>query len=247
MSEQFEFKEQNTSHIYRTELPNIVFYLNLKPIEFNVYAAIKKCAGDFGKCTMSSTNLAKLCNCTKKTLIKAIKSICQINKVIGFPLISLTERPHEHGDNDTNLIIINDIWPINFNLQGGSVKITPPSVKITPGVVENLHQGSVKITPKEEPFKKNHIKKQQQAPKKLSSDQDSLAAAAAAFKEKADYLIEEKNKNNIPVDDAAIHRLVKKGKEREVISVLKRLAKEKHAPGKNKTAIFVSAVNEEVL
>jgi Helix-turn-helix domain len=170
----FTIKDESSNHKYRTELPNLIFELGLSPTAFCLYSAIKRCAGDVGICTRSTTNLAKLANMSPRTLQRTLPELLEINKFIKKSLVNLTPRISDCGDQDTNELTINDIWPENAqyflnNIKGGDkltvppVKMTPGGAKMTGGVVTNCQGGGVKLTDKEEPFKKNPIKKQQQA------------------------------------------------------------------------------------
>jgi hypothetical protein len=154
-----EFQDLSTNHKYRTELPNIIFEIGLKPHLIGVYAAIKKCAGDTGSFFKSESKFAKELKISKKTLHKFIEELCLENPVLKKVLIIKENRIDKHGDKDTNLLFITDIWPENYSHEGGRVKFTPPSVKSTLGVGQNLPKGRVKFTHKQEPIKKNPINK----------------------------------------------------------------------------------------
>lgn len=161
---QYEIKDQSSNHHYRTELPNIIFDIGLSPQLLGIYSFIKRCAGDHGKCMRSHGTISKQLNISRKTLIKFLNELSEVNPVLNKPLISIEKRISQHGDKDTSVITINDIWPENYRKftpqEGGCVKFTQPSVKITQGVVENLHNGCVKFTHKEEHIKKNTLKKE---------------------------------------------------------------------------------------
>ncbi len=165
----FNSDDLSSNHKYRTELPNIIFELGLTSIQFFVYCAIKKSAGDHGGCTKSTKTLAKICNCSVRTIHKTIQELSEINNFIKKPLILCTHRISEWGDKDTNLITIVDVWEENYLIKGGSAKSAPPSeisalpsAKSTVGVAQNLRQGSAKSAHKQEPIKKNPYEEEQQ-------------------------------------------------------------------------------------
>lgn len=169
----FIINDESSNHKYRTELPNLIYEIGLTPALIGVYSALKRAAGDHGQCTKSEKTLSSKLFITKKTLHGLITQLCEVNSFLGKPLIILTHRFSEHGDKDTNAITIVDIWPENYSFfteeSGGrvnstlpSVNITQPRVKSAQGVGQNLPQGRVKFTHKEEPIKKNNMKKQQQ-------------------------------------------------------------------------------------
>lgn len=167
MSE-IEIQDLSSNHHYRTELPNIIFEIGLSAVLIGVYAAIKRYAGDHGQCTKSEKKLADELDITKKTLHKFIDQLCEENTVLKKPILKKMKRTSEHGDNETNLITITDIWPENYAFfsidKGGRVNFTPPRVNITQGVGEILPQGRVKFTHKEQQQKKNIQKEEQQPP-----------------------------------------------------------------------------------
>ena len=47
-------------HHYRTEIPNIIFHLNLSAYEFMLYSLYKRVAGDGGSCFMTVKNLLSM-------------------------------------------------------------------------------------------------------------------------------------------------------------------------------------------
>lgn len=168
MSENFSIKDLS-SHKYFSMIPNVIYEIDLKASEIAVYGAIKRCAGENGMCTKSQAKLAKHAGVCVKTIFNIIQKLCDINKILNKPLIKCTSRLTEHGDKDTNIIEIIDIWPEctdffkekigTVNITGPHVNITSPTVNITEGVRYPLPDGPVTITDKEEFFKKNLYKK----------------------------------------------------------------------------------------
>jgi hypothetical protein len=212
----YVIKDQSSNHHYRTELPNIIFEIGLSPQLIGVYSALKRSAGDHGACTRSEKKLAEQLHITKKTLHGLIIQLCEENSILKKPLIKKQTRFSECGDQDTNLITINDIWPENYTFftlnEGGRVKITPPRVKITQGVGENLPYGRVKITHKEEPFKKNLVK---EPPPPPSSSVESATEEKKSAEEGADILrqffdfIQNMKKLEHPFSESKMYQLCK--------------------------------------
>lgn len=171
MSE-FKIQDLSSNHKYRTELPNILFELGLHPCLIGVYAALKRCAGDYGNCTKSIKTLCNQLQIAKNTLKAWLRDLCKINPILNKPLITLQERSSEHGDSDTHSISIIDIWPDNFKFfddknRGGSKfdlpgsKTDPRGSKFTPGVGQNLTGGGSNFDPKEEPIEEEPNKEEQ--------------------------------------------------------------------------------------
>ncbi len=166
----FSVQDNSSNHIYRTELPNIIFEIGLKCNEISVYCAIKRASGDFGECTKSYAKLCISAGVSRAILFIIIPKLCEVNPVLKKPLIICKTRFTEQGDQDTNILTVVDIWPENYeffkNKNKGSPDFRPPSPENRPpslksalGVVQNLHYGSPESAHKEEPFKKNPIKK----------------------------------------------------------------------------------------
>lgn len=108
-------KDLSSNHHFRTEIPNILFSLGLKPTEIAVYLILKKTAGDNGYCIKSSQRISDEANVNIKTYYEVKKTLStKIFPIIQKPLISVTERKKKTGDADTSLIEIIDIWPENY-------------------------------------------------------------------------------------------------------------------------------------
>ena len=73
-------KDESSLHNYRTEIPNILLDLGLKPTQLAVYLALKRSAGDKGACIKSSMRLAKEANVDLKTYKK--KSIIYLKYIL---------------------------------------------------------------------------------------------------------------------------------------------------------------------
>lgn len=156
----FQIAEDGPDHKYRTEIPNIVFDLDLTPIEFKVYCQIKKIAGDEGACWYSMKNLSDQCKCSERSVQYAIEKLQQIFP-IGKPLIQITHRKKKDGSADTSVLHVINIWPENGKrrqfqkILGGA--------NGAPGVVQTVHQGGANGAPKQEQENKNQKEQQKQA------------------------------------------------------------------------------------
>ena len=104
-----EIQDNGSLHHYRTEIPNIIFQLNLDPWTFKAYCVFKMTAGDKGSCFKSNSTLACEIGCRVPTLIKLKRSLEDQG------LITITKRKHEKGGDMPDLIHIVDIWPQNMH------------------------------------------------------------------------------------------------------------------------------------
>lgn len=109
-----QFTIEKTSRNCRTEIPNILFLLDLSPEQKAVYLAMRQTAGEAGICLKSSETLAKEARVNIKTYRKCKKFLCEIQPLINKPLIKVTERKEENKNNLTSLVQIVDIWDENY-------------------------------------------------------------------------------------------------------------------------------------
>ncbi len=156
---------------YFSMIPYILHEIGLDVYEISVYCAIKRSGGEEGDCTKSKNTLAKQSgNISTRKLVQVIQSLCEVNKFLKKPLIICQKRDHEYGDSDTNLIKIVDIWIENTalcrenekkktNMTPGGAQHAPPHAQYSPQGVHAMQGGGAQHAPKEEPFKKNPIKK----------------------------------------------------------------------------------------
>jgi hypothetical protein len=145
----FSIKEEKADHHYRTELPNIIFELPLDAFEFRVYAFIKKIAGDSGGCWMSKPNLSKECGISKRKVDECIIKLCSpFEELNGKSLLTQISR-----ENESNVLIITDIWRINGDYYRENSK---KDNGCTPcrGGVHDMQGGGAQPAPKEEPSNK---------------------------------------------------------------------------------------------
>ncbi len=132
--------------------------------ESHLFVVLSRYCNNGGVAFPSYSTLAKLCYCSKSTVIRCIKSLEEkklINKVIR------TKKINDKKVNDTNVYTVNNLKKyivednfkeikkdkevVSEKYQGG--------VTDTLGVVSQVHQGSVCGTPKKELLIKNNIKK----------------------------------------------------------------------------------------
>ena len=156
-------------HKYRTETPNIIDELELDPYEFRLYSKYKRIAGDQGMCIKSNKNLSRECRMSVRKLQQIKQSLAEPRELLGGkPLIRITERRTKHGDPDTDLVEIIDIWPDNFlyfiqrSNKGGA--------RPAPGVMHKVHEGGASGAPKEEQTKEEpKIRTTTASPKKSAA------------------------------------------------------------------------------
>jgi|GEM_PF-4248543 hypothetical protein len=163
VNENFIIEEEFPDHHFRTELPNILEEISLSHLQFRIYWAIKKVAGDKGKSWQSMDAIAKRCGCSIRALQTNLASLCVNFPILkNRPLIKLQKRKKPDGSWDTSIIHIVNIWDVNGTfyreklakkqaekdqLGGGAAN--------APGVVQQMHQGGAANAPKEETEKKN--------------------------------------------------------------------------------------------
>jgi hypothetical protein len=170
MSEEYQIKDLSSLHKYRTELPNIIFELGLTADHIGVYSLLKRIAGDNGSCFSSNTKLGEKLKMTSKTFAKFKDDLTKPFELLGgLSLIELQERNTPEKGRQSDLVTINDIWPVNMAFMAKMYKTPPPTsnlptplVKFTYPPTSNLPTPLVKFTDEEETIKKNPIKEEQQ-------------------------------------------------------------------------------------
>lgn len=121
--------DSSSLHKYRTEIPNILFEMDLDPFELSFYLYLKRTAGDKGKCWKSNKTLAS----ESKISIRKINYLKISLEKKG--LIKITQRKTKDGDQDSSIIEIVDLWPKNFaHFLKPNEDISKPK-----GVVHNMH------------------------------------------------------------------------------------------------------------
>jgi len=158
--------EESSLHKYRTEIPNILFEINLTPQELLFYMQLKRIAGDKGGCWCSVPTLAKKLGVKDRYIQKYKKSLSQPRKELnGLPLIRIEKRKDKDSKNNLpDIITIVDIWEINFKYFLLVFEKTPPGAQkeqkeVDPGAHKNTTLVHTK-TPKEEPIEEEPKKEE---------------------------------------------------------------------------------------
>ena len=166
MKDQVGFNQSKPDHHYRAEIPNCVDDAELDCYEYRVYGHIKRIACDDGICFKSVKNIALHCKVSERKVIEILSNLCSINQILGLPLLKKTIRKKENGSFDTCIYEIIDVWHLNKHLYS---KEKIGSAHNAPGVVQDMHHPGAPGAYKEEPIKKNPIKKEEDEEKKSSS------------------------------------------------------------------------------
>ena len=119
-AESVEIQDSGSLHHYRTEIPNIIFKMNLDPWAFKAYCVFKMTTGDRGVCFKSNVTLSEEIGCSIPTLIKLKHQLEEEG------LIKIIKRIHKNGGNMPDLIQIVDIWPQNMQMMSN---LYPPNPK----------------------------------------------------------------------------------------------------------------------
>jgi len=185
---QNQFHDENPSHKWRTEIPNIVEDFLTDPFEFRIYLHIKRRAGDGGNCTESSKKMAAACGMSLRKLREVKRSLEKPRPEFNNrPLIRTSHRKTESKDPDTDIITIVDVWDVNME------KFYKNKEKIgeaqgAGGVRHNVPEGTAPGAAKEEPFKEEHFKEEK--------SRNSVAPSEQAFGHASFFF--EKIKENDP-------------------------------------------------
>jgi len=159
-------------------LPYLIDDLGLDVYEYRVYGAIKRAAGEDGQCTKSLDKIALNIKISRSKLKYVINSLCEIHPMIGKPLLIKKNRVSDHGDKDTNIIVVNDVWNENtkvFKKQSGRSCGDPPRSCGDRGVGHVVTEGRSHGDHKEEPFKNIPIKKTTTPTSSSPVDKSSLS------------------------------------------------------------------------
>lgn len=114
MSESFQIIEEKPDHHFRTEIPNIVFELDLSSFELSLYLIIKKITGDDGCCWRSLSSLSELARMSKTKVRECLDKLCSpFAKLSNLPLLKKYARHRADGTSDTNVIEVVPIWRNN--------------------------------------------------------------------------------------------------------------------------------------
>ncbi len=154
-----EVNYSKPDHYFRTEIPNIVFDLGIHPQALALYGYYKRVAGDESGCWRSNATITKQLGMSANTIIKYRKELCKPHQLLGGKsLIKSTNRKTEKGSPDTVLVQIVDIWRDNGDFYRNKESSKGTS-KSEGGVPQKVREGTSKSAHKEEPFKKNPLKK----------------------------------------------------------------------------------------
>src|SRR5687767_7272558 len=91
-------------HRYRTEIPNLIDDMGLSVYAFRLYVALKRVAGDHGRCFLSARQLAQKCQMSAGAISKAK------GELVAAGLIQI-EREKRHGRDHITII---DLWGANY-------------------------------------------------------------------------------------------------------------------------------------
>lgn len=155
---QYQTKDNSALHHYRTEIPNIIFDLNLDVYAFKLYCCLKQVAGDHSTCFQSNNTLAEKIGCAIPKLIES--KLCLQQK----GLITITKRKNENGSLMPDLIEIVDIWPENMRTMLKKYDKTPSNPRLPPLVIHDYHPSNPRLE-KEEPINKNPAATKEEQPK----------------------------------------------------------------------------------
>lgn len=154
----FIVEEEKPDHHYRTEIPNIVFDLQLSVYALAVYAKLKKIAGDGGYCSYGIPRLAKDLGISEKKVRESKKELSKSFELLNnLPLIKVTKRKTDDKVNKTDVVTISPIWRLNGDFYRGNQK-SYTGASQEPGGGSPQEPGGSPQEPKEEPFKEEPLK-----------------------------------------------------------------------------------------
>jgi hypothetical protein len=143
-------------------IPHLIDDLGLDVYEYRVYGAIKRAAGEKGECKKSILTLHKETKIGTTKIKETISNLCKVNPIIKKPLLTKKNRLSEHGDKDTNIVFVNDIWMDNSNIikkQSGRSHGDRPRSHGDGGVGRMATEGRSHGDHKEDHLKKTTFKK----------------------------------------------------------------------------------------
>ena len=83
MTDTTQVHEEKPDHHYRTEIPNIVFELGLKPQALALYSYYKRVGGDSNACWRSNATIYKELGMSPNTVIKHRTALTQPHPILG--------------------------------------------------------------------------------------------------------------------------------------------------------------------
>lgn len=126
--------DQGPSHKYRTEVPNLVLELGLRPFPLALYLHLKRTAGDGGQCEKTSRRIAAEMGGISVAAISAAKAELAVPREAlgGKALIEVHPIADGKGTRFArDVITIVDVWPENMDRFGRSAD--PAAVHIPNG------------------------------------------------------------------------------------------------------------------
>jgi hypothetical protein len=147
---QIEIIDECQDHNYFSLIPNIIYCIGLTSNQISIYGAIKMVTGEKRDCIMCLKKLSKHAGMSLSTFVRCYPSLSEVNPILKKPLIIISKRIHENGDQDTNSIKIVNIWPQNMKMfskdDGGSCQIDTTPCQIDTTSCQIDRGGHVKLT-----------------------------------------------------------------------------------------------------
>ncbi len=100
----YEIRDAGDLRKYFAMIPHSIDDLNLSVYAYRLYGHLKRVAGEDGKCWQNQSTLAKACNMSTGSIVKAK------NELIDSNLIQINKEKSNHGGKPYHLITITDIW-----------------------------------------------------------------------------------------------------------------------------------------
>jgi len=100
--------DKSRDRVYFTILPNVIWQKGLTAIEFALYSAIKRVAGDKGECYMGTRRLAQLAGIGAGSVSRAKKVLATKD------LIAVVSKKRTKTGQPVDHIIVLDIWEENM-------------------------------------------------------------------------------------------------------------------------------------
>jgi len=165
--------DRGASHRYRTEIPNVVIELGLRPFSLALYVHLKRTAGDTGHCEKTTRRLADEMGGVSLGSISAAKADLSRprDELDGKSLIEVVTVDDGKGTRYArDAITIVDIWPENMDRFGrapgvesvhtvnGGRSDSERAVHTVNGGRSDSERGRSYTEHEEEPLRKNHRK-----------------------------------------------------------------------------------------
>ena len=117
MSDDSEIQVEDlcTEKKFFSQIPNIIHKMGLGPYVVSYYCLLKSIAGDKNTCFMSQKNLSRMLGCSDRQIRLMNDFMSRPFEILGGkPLIKVTQRKDENGENLPNLVQVVDIWVENI-------------------------------------------------------------------------------------------------------------------------------------